>query len=92
LQYLARQDGCANGWISQYALYVSTDGVNWGNPVASGSFNYGNLGTGCPGAGVPGVMQIAFPPTSGQYIKLQALSEVNGNPWTSAAEISVLGH
>ena len=91
-QYLARQDGCANGWIKQYAFYVSTDGVNWGSPVASGSFNYGHLSTGCPGAGTPSAMQVAFPPTTGQYVRLQALSEVNGNPWTAAAEINVLGH
>ena len=71
---------------------MSTDGVNWGSPVASGSFNYGNLSTGCRGAGIPSAMQVAFPPTTGQYVMLQALSEVNGHPWTSAAEISVLGH
>jgi hypothetical protein len=90
-QYVARQDGCDAGWISQYEFYVSADGVNWGSPVASGNFNYGTLSTGCPGAGVPGVMQIAFPPTTGQYVRLQALSEINGGPWTAAAEIRVMG-
>ncbi len=29
-------------------------------------------------------------PTGIRYVKLEALSEVNGNPWTSAAEINVL--
>ena len=28
-------------------------------------------------------------PTQGRYLKLIALSEINGNPWTSAAEIGV---
>ncbi len=44
-QYLPRQDGCGNGWIKQYEFYVSTDGVNWGTPVAAGTFNYGALST-----------------------------------------------
>ncbi len=90
-QYLARQDGCANGWIKDYEFYVSTNGVNWGTPVASGTFNYGNLSTSCPGAGVPGVMEIAFAPTTGQYIRLRALSEIRENPWTAVAELNVLG-
>jgi len=92
-QYLPRQDGSACGWINQYQFYVSTDGVNWGTPVASGNFTYGNLSTQCPGpgAGVPSALQIAFPAATGQYVRLRALSEINGNPWTSAAEIRVLG-
>jgi len=92
-QYLPRQDGSACGWIGQYQFYVSTDGVNWGNPVASGTFNYSGLVKQCPGPGasVPPAFQIAFPETTGQYVQLRALSEINGNPWTSAAEIHVLG-
>ena len=30
-----------------------------------------------------------FPAVTGHYIRLVALSEINGNPWTSAAEINV---
>jgi hypothetical protein len=89
-QYLPRQDGCSNGWIKQYEFYVSSDGVNWGTPVASGTFNYGNLSTTCPGAGVPSALQVGFPAITGQYIRLRALSEINGHPWTTAAEIGVL--
>ncbi len=92
-QYLPRQDGSACGWIKQYEFYVSADGVNWGTPVATGTFNYGSLSTQCPGpgAGVPAALQIVFPPATGHYVRLRALSEINGNPWTSAAEIDVLG-
>lgn len=92
-QYVPRQDGSACGWIKQYEFYVSADGVNWGTAVATGTFNYGNLSTKCPGpgAGVSSPLQIAFPETSGHYVRLRALSEMNGNPWTSAAEINVLG-
>jgi len=92
-QYLPRQDGSACGWIKDYAFYVSSDGVNWGTAVATGTFNYGNLNTKCPGPGasVPSALQIAFPQTTGQYIRLVALSELHGNPWTSVAELNVLG-
>ncbi len=92
-QYLPRQDGSACGWIKDYAFYVSSDGVNWGTAVATGTFNYGNLSTNCPGpgAGVPSALQIAFPQTTGQYIRLVALSELHGHPWTSVAELNVLG-
>ncbi len=92
-QYLPRQDGSACGWIKDYAFYVSSDGVNWGTAVATGTFNYGNLSTNCPGPGasVPSALQIAFPPTTGQYIRLVALDELHGNPWTSVAELNVLG-
>jgi len=90
-QYLARQDGCAHGWISQYEFYVSADGVNWGTPVASGNFSYGGLSTACPGGGVPAPMQVSFSPVTGQFIRLRALSEINGNPWTSAADIDAIG-
>jgi len=93
-QYLPRQDGSACGWIKDYAFYVSADGVSWGTAVATGTFNYTGLSTNCPGpgAGVPAAIQIAFPQTSGQYVKLVALDELNGNPWTSAAELNVFGH
>jgi len=92
-QYLPRQDGSACGWIKDYEFYVSTDGINWGTPVASGTFDYSGYNVQCPGpgAGVPSARQIVFPQTTGQYIRLRALSEMNGNPWTSAAEINALG-
>ena len=88
--YLPRQDGCSNGWISQYEFYVSSDGVNWGTPVASGTFNYGTATTGCPGASVVPAIQVPFTGASGHYVRLRALSEVNGSPWISMAELNVL--
>ena len=88
--YLPRQDGCSNGTIGQYEFYVSTDGVNWGTPVASGTFNYGTAVFACGGATVLPAQQINFTAATGSYVRLRALSEVSGNPWTSAAEINVL--
>jgi hypothetical protein len=77
--YVPRQDGVPNGWIGQYEFYVSTDGVNWGSPVAGGTFT--NDATN---------KQVSFAPTTGQYVRLRALSEVNGNPWTTMAELQLL--
>jgi hypothetical protein len=36
--YLPRQDMSADGQIAEYRFYVSSDGVDWGEPVASGTF------------------------------------------------------
>lgn len=77
--YVPRQDGFPDGRIGQYEFYVSTDGVNWGSPVAAGSF-----------ANDAATKQVSFTPTTGQYVRLRALSEVNGEPYTSMAELQVL--
>jgi lysophospholipase L1-like esterase len=78
--YVPRQDGSPNGRIGQYEFYVSTDGVNWGSPVATGTF--ANSAT---------AKQVSFASKTGQYVRLRALSEVNGNPFISMAELYVLG-
>ncbi|GIG62503.1 hypothetical protein Lfu02_68750 [Longispora fulva] len=77
--YLPRQTG-TNGRIARYEVYVSTDGVTWGTPVATGTWT--NTAT---------EETATFAAKAGRYVKLRALSEVNGNPWTSAAEIAVAG-
>jgi lysophospholipase L1-like esterase len=78
-RYLPRQDGTSNGRIAQYEFYVSTDPANWGAAVATGTFAYTGL-----------EKQILFSPKSGRYVRLRALSEVTGKPWTSIAELNVL--
>ena len=78
-RYLPRQDATFNGTIANYECYVSTDGSNWGTAVAGGTL-----------AATKTEKEITFPVKSGRYLRLRALSEVNGNPWTSAAEINVL--
>ena len=78
-RYLPRQDGGMNGRIKDYQFYVSGNGVNWGNPVATGSFENSAV-----------EKTVTFSPIMGQYIRLVALNEVNGKPWTSMAEINVL--
>ncbi len=78
--YLTRQDG-QNGRIKDYELYIGKDPDNWGTPVTTGSF----VNTVAP-------QTIEFPDgINGNCFRLVALSEVNGNPWASAAEFSLVG-
>ncbi|HZU22420.1 MAG TPA: discoidin domain-containing protein, partial [Terriglobales bacterium] len=81
--YLPRQDGGYNGNIRQYNFFVSNDGVNWGSPVASGTL--------VTSAADTSAKQVTFAPVSARYFRLQAVSEVNGNPWAVAAELNILG-
>lgn len=79
--YLPRQDGGINGTIARYEFYVSRDGWNWGVPAAKGTFSADTR-----------LKQVSFPAAAGQYIRLRALSEVNGGPWTSVGEIDATGY
>jgi PKD repeat protein len=78
--YLNRQDG-QNGRIKEYELYISEDTLDWGVPVSTGEFE---------NTAAPQTISFDVPP-NGQYFRLLALSEVNGNAWASAAEFSVVG-
>ena len=78
--YLPRQDGSQNGWIKGWEFYVSADGSNWGTAVATGTFAKDNT-----------LKTVNFTATPGRYVRLRALSEINGNPWTSCAELNVIG-
>jgi len=77
---LPRQDGGVNGRIGQYEFYASLDGINWGTPVATGTFE--NSAT---------EKEVVFTAKNGRFVRLRALTEVNGKAWTSMAELSVMG-
>ncbi|MFB0551877.1 MAG: discoidin domain-containing protein, partial [Phycisphaerae bacterium] len=80
LTYLPRQDVDDEGTIEGYEIYVSADGKNFGQPVKKGEFfPYGK-----------DKKIVLFEPKQCGFVKLIALSEVNGQPWTSAAEIGVI--
>jgi hypothetical protein len=79
LSYLPRQDGNPNGTIAQYEVYVSADGETWGSPVASGIW-----------AASTALKTAEFAEVNARYIRLKSLTEINGNPWTSAAEIGII--
>lgn len=77
--YLPRQDESENGNIKDYEFYVSNDGKDFGQPVKKGSFEPGKE-----------EKKTTFEPRKCRFVKLRALSEVNGEAWTSAAEIGVI--
>ena len=79
LYYVPRRDS-ANGRIGRYEAYLSTDGTTWGTPVATGTW---------PNSSAE--QTVCFPGRTARYLRLRALSEVNGNPWSSAAELIIGG-
>ena len=70
-----------NGAINEYNFYVSDNKTNWGVPVSSGNFLM-----------IQDEQEALFAGKKGRYIKLEAISGFNGNPWTSVTELTVLGH
>jgi hypothetical protein len=77
--YLPRQGDSENGTIKDYEFYVSDDGKDFGQPVAKGSFESGKE-----------KKTVTFDSKKCRFIELKALSEINDNAWTSAAEIGVV--
>ena len=81
LRYLPRQDGNPNGTIGRYTVTVSTDGTTFSEPVATGEF-YDS----------PTEKPVRFPPVTARLVRLTAITEAgNRGPWSSAADIRVLG-
>ncbi|KAF5628787.1 sialidase-1 [Fusarium sp. NRRL 52700] len=78
ISMLPRQDGSQNGYIAQHQVFLSKDGKTWGSPVAYG--NWYNDWT---------VKYANFDTQPARFVKLVALTEANGNPWTSIAELNV---
>lgn len=79
MTYVPRTDG-SNGRVANYELYISDDKTNWGEAVMTGSFD---------NSAAPKL--ISFNEKIGRYARFRALSEVNDNAWTSAAEITFVG-
>jgi hypothetical protein len=77
--YLPRQDEVVNGTIKDYEFFVSDDGKEFGKPVKKGTFEEGKE-----------KKTVTFDAKQAKFIKLKANSEVNGEDWTSAAEIGVV--
>ena len=77
--YLPRQDDSDHGCIKGYELFISNGGDDFGQPVAKGEFNNGKE-----------LKTVSVAPQACRFIKLKALSEINGEAWTSAAEIGVV--
>jgi hypothetical protein len=79
LIYLPRQD-MSNGWIAEYEVYVSTDGTNWGEPIASGNFQEGRDKKKI----IFGKIQKA------KFIRFVAVSGFDGQIFASVAELDAI--
>ncbi|MFI9293522.1 discoidin domain-containing protein [Streptomyces gardneri] len=80
LVYQPRTVG-ANGRVGEYSISVSADGRNWGSPVATGTL-----------ADDAGAKTLGFAPQGARFVRLTAVTEAgNRGPWSSAAEINLLG-
>ncbi len=78
--YHPRKDG-RNGWVADYAFYVSTDGKNWGNPVIQGRL-----------AQTDQPKEVLFPaPQRAKFIRFVAIKGYSGQKWASMAELELVG-
>ena len=66
--------------IGDFEFVVGDDPDSLLNPAAKGTFDSGK-----------GVKEVTFPARKGRFICLRALSELSGKPFTSIAEISLIG-
>jgi len=78
-RYLPRQD-MQNGWFTEYEVYLSEDGKQWGQPVAKGTF--------APDSDEK-VVQFDKP-RRGRFLRLRALRGVAGRPWAAIAELDII--
>jgi len=76
---LPRQGSNGNGRVKDYEIYVSADGKEWGAPVAKGTWK---------NSGSEQTAKLRTP-AKGRYLKLVALSEVEGQKFASIAELDV---
>jgi hypothetical protein len=81
-RYLPRQDGSTHGMVAGWQFYASTDKTNWGAAIASGVFG---------SDGDTSEARVMFSKTTARYVRFVALSETNGNPWASVAELRMVG-
>ena len=80
-RYLARQDDAWNGAFAETEFYLSDSPESFEEAAAKSTF--GKVKT---------AQSVDLKtPTEARYVRIRCLSEVNGKPWGSAAEIGVIG-
>jgi HEAT repeat protein len=77
LLYVPRQDG-ENGRVKDFEIRLSADGKTWESPAVRGTW-----------ANDPTFKLVPIPPKRARFVQLRGLSEVNGGPWMSAADVVV---
>jgi hypothetical protein len=66
--------GSANDYARGYSVYVSNDGMTWGNPIATGT-------------GTAALITVTFPTQTAQYIEVVQTGAADY--WWSIAEFNV---
>ena len=79
-RYLARQDPGWNGAIKECEFAVADTPDGFGEPAIRTTLKK-----------TKEPQEVTCPPVAGRYVRLRALSEVNGGPWASASEVGILG-
>lgn len=79
ISYLPRQEA-SGGIIGQHSIELSSDGTNWGDPVAVGSY-YNDLK----------LKKTSFVNKLARYIRVTAKNNANGGQSTSVCDINVYG-
>ena len=79
-RYLARQDGGWNGTVAKCEFSVAAEPDGFGAPAATATFRK-----------LKQAQEVKCAPVSGRFVRFRALSEVNGGPWASVAELGVVG-
>ncbi len=74
--YIPRQDVSVNGVLRDFQLFLSTDGVNWGAPVASGWLSY--------------LSEIYFQQKTSSYMKFVSRSDFNDTRFAAASEFRLM--
>jgi HEAT repeat protein len=77
LLYVPRQD-MSNGRVKDFEIRVSDDARTWSAPLAKGRWTND-----------PAFKYVALPGRAARYVQLRGLSEVEGRPFMSAAEVAV---
>ncbi len=79
LRYLPRQDGSNVGNITQYEISVSADGLDWGSPVAEGTFS-----------GTTGIKEVRFTAQYAGFVRLRGLADASGSGACAVAELEII--
>ncbi len=79
-RYLPRQDKDDHGMVARYQFYASRDRDDWGAALASGTFD-----------STRAEKRVTFSRKVARFIRFVALSEINGEAWTSMAELDLMG-
>jgi arylsulfatase A-like enzyme len=80
-RYLPRQDGGWNGTIKDIEFAVSDDPDSFGKPVAAATLKKTKQASEIK----------CSQPAKGRYVLIRSTSEINDGPWTTVAELGVVG-